>query len=391
MRSRIRVMATFVAAPLLAVGSAWRSVREHGRAVASRYGVSRARQFLDLWWLRSRHGIEPESYYLYRLHLPERRRRAEQYVQVSELDRLAHLVVYRCAADDSLVLSDKRRFTDWCAAHSFPSVGTLMQVDPDGTVNVGSGARRLPAADLFSKVTSLRSAQGARVWRHCGDSRWVDDGAALDGESLIELLRAEARTMSRPIVLQRRLVNHPALAHLTNGSLSTVRVVTLREPGGDPFVLLAACRMGVGESIADNLSQGGMAAPVDLASGRLGTAVRMNPPLYDECDVHPATAGRISGTVVPFWDDVVSLAVRAHRELPRIACVGWDVAALTGGPVIVEGNRFPSARLSQVASGVPLGDTPFVECLNRHLRASFGLVHEEPSATSRASASPTVA
>jgi len=39
--------------------------------------------------------------------------------------------------------------------------------------------------------------------------------------------------------------------------------------------------------------------------------------------------------------------------------------------VLVEGNREPSSRISRAASGFPLGETPFVACLNAHLRESL--------------------
>lgn len=371
---RLRVLADYAVAPITSAQHAWNAVRRHGAAVAERYGVSRTRQFLDQWWLGARHGITPDSYYLYRLHLPDRRPRADQYVQVSELDRLLHLLVVRTSGDPTRILADKSRFYDWCAHNELAYAESLVEVSPDGAVRVSTGHGELPPVDLFSKVTTLRSAQGARAWRRLDDGRWDDgSGQPLDAAELIEALHADARALGRPIVVQRRLSNHPALLHLTNGALSTIRVATIREPGGEPFVLSAGYRMGVGAAIADNLSQGGMAAPVDVATGELGCAVRMNPPLYDECDEHPTTGRRISGTIVPFWDDVVSLTVRAHSALPRMAFVGWDVAVLADGPVLVEGNRFPSARLSQVASGIPLGETRFLPLFDRHLRASFGL------------------
>lgn len=163
------------------------------------------------------------------------------------------------------------------------------------------------------------------------------------------------------------------MAPLTGGGLATMRVVTARPPGGEPALVMAALRMPVGDTAADNFATGGIAAPIDMATGRVGRAVRNNGPVYDEYDVHPTTGARIAGTVVSRWTEVVALVLRAHRALPTLPVVGWDVAVGEDGPILVEGNKFPSARLSQVASGIGLGDTPFVQWFNAHLERSLGV------------------
>lgn len=371
--ARLRGRLARRARAVLAVRHALAGVLANGGAVSRRYGVSLARQFIDQWQMRARFGIDAETYYLFRLHLPDRRVRAAAFLPIAPLDRLMRLAAKRSAPEAVRVVSDKRRFAAWCDTHGFPSVASVLEIDERGELTHG-GTEDLPRADLFAKVSNLRSAQGARAFRYLPGGTWEDDrGVQMSAEALVGSLRADARQQQRPILLQRRLSNHVALRHLTNGALSTIRVLTLREPDGEPIVLLAAFRMGVGRSIADNLSQGGMASPVELATGRLRVAVRMNAPLFDECDEHPDTRRRISGTIVPYWDALVALATRAHAALPGIAIIGWDIAVTDDGPILVEANIAPSARPSQVASGTPLGETCLVDYLDRHLRRSFGM------------------
>jgi hypothetical protein len=86
---------------------------------------------------------------------------------------------------------------------------------------------------------------------------------------------------------------------------------------------------------------------------------------------HPDTGARIEGTLLPWWEESLTLALRAHRGMRSIACVGWDVALTAGGPVLVEANWAPGARLAQAPSGIPLGDTNVLRYLDAHMRRSF--------------------
>lgn len=380
--ARLKMLAALAAAPLLSFRHSWRSVRSHGVAVEARYGVSRINQFFDQWRLRWHYGIAPEMYYLYRMHLPDRRSHAHQFVQVDELTRVTRLVVARCCADDASILADKRRFAQWSQDNELRGVETLIEFEPDGKV-LRSAA--LPKENLFAKMADGAYGSGAQMWTYVPGGNWTgQDGITRNEDELLDAMRALSISTRRPFLLQRCLANHQALRHLTTGALATIRILTIREPAGDPFVLMAAQRMPLCSTVVDNLEQGGMASPVDLETGQLGVAVRMNSPLFDECDRHPVTGKRISGTVIPFWRDVLSLVLRGHRSLPRMPMIGWDVAVLDDGPVLIEGNRFPSPRVNQVAGGVPLGETSLVACLNQHLAASFGLRLEDVGSPSTA-------
>lgn len=172
------------------------------------------------------------------------------------------------------------------------------------------------------------------------------------------------------LILQPCLRNHRELMDLTPGALCTVRLITGRMPGEAVTALLGVYRMPVGQNVADNFEMGGLAAAIDVEQGVLGAAVRKDPRfLVAEIDVHPDTGARIHGRRIPFWDEVMGLALRAHEAAGQIAVIGWDIAITDHGPVFVEGNRYPGSRLSQMPTGVPLADTAMVPLLNAHMRA----------------------
>ena len=89
----------------------------------------------------------------------------------------------------------------------------------------------------------------------------------------------------------------------------------------------------------DNLSAGGIGALVDKDSGMVtGPAYYMNP-FAEPTDRHPETDQRIEGVKIPWFNEVKQLVVRSSERVPKVRSVGWDVAILPDGPVIVEGNN----------------------------------------------------
>ena len=106
-------------------------------------------------------------------------------------------------------------------------------------------------------------------------------------------------------------------------------------------------------------------SPIDRESGILGPSRKVSPvsPLIDR---HPDTGELIVGTRVPYWDEVVSLCLRAHNEFPPLAVIGWDVAVTRDGPMFVEGNPMPGPGGMQRLFG-PQGDRRLAEVLIAHL------------------------
>jgi hypothetical protein len=327
-------------------------------------------QWLHMLWLGLRRGLDPESYYRFWLFKSDRRRRAHKYIQQHEAGLLYRVLAVRDAIDDFHLTEDKRLFERWCREHAIPSVQTVAEFDEGALVAAGAfGA--LPGRDLFSKPVDSFGGAGAQRWRYSAGGAWYGtDGQMYDRSSLLDTLAAQSH--GRAIVLQVCLENDPRLAHLTSGALCTVRIVTIRPPEGGPELVCAVYRMPTGGNSTDNFSGAGLAAPVHLGSGRLGPAVRSDPRLViAPVARHPDTGAAIEGTSLPWWQEAGALSLAAHSKLRAMACVGWDVALTAAGPVLVEANWAPGARLAQAPSGVPLGETNFMRYLDAHLRRSF--------------------
>jgi Sugar-transfer associated ATP-grasp len=167
----------------------------------------------------------------------------------------------------------------------------------------------------------------------------------VDGERFdTERLGAVIREQRGGFLVQERLFNHPDIAALGLPSLATLRVLTYGA-GDDIRIARAALKFPVGRKGVDNYHAGGIAAPVDLESGRVGPGVDASG--MEWLSSHPETGQRFEGLIVPHWNEVLTQARRAAMSMPEFRCVGWDIAVTPGGVIILEGNSVWATELVQ--------------------------------------------
>jgi glutathione synthase/RimK-type ligase-like ATP-grasp enzyme len=104
--------------------------------------------------------------------------------------------------------------------------------------------------------------------------------------------------------------------------------------------------------------------------------------------VHPDTGEQIKGRVLPFWEEAKRLAAEAHRAFADRVVVGWDIAILEDGPILIEGNGNPDMDIIQRFMRVGLRRHRFGELLAYHLqqrlRGSDAAFHAPQSASTSA-------
>ena len=157
---------------------------------------------------------------------------------------------YSTRKPNATPLNDKKRFADHCEANGVRHVPYLLYLD-------GSETRRsLPDIDLFIKPATGRGGKGAQRWTLAGKGLFSSPSHQHVGkETLLE--RLISASAGRPLLVQPRLRAHRAFSSLSNGALSTVRVVTCLDEFGDPEVVEALFRMAQGSrSVVDNFHAG---------------------------------------------------------------------------------------------------------------------------------------
>ncbi len=152
-------------------------------------------------------------------------------------------------------------------------------------------------------------------------------------------------------ILEERVIQHPRMMDMCPTSVNTIRIATLL---GDKKqgVVYAFLRIGVGK-VMDNVDCGGMAARVDLASGKLLTVGADK--AGNTFEKHPVTGTPIVGFEVPFFHEAMDMCNVAATKVPQMRYVAWDVAVTESGPRFIEGNSFPSHAVPQFAAHYPDG------------------------------------
>ena len=137
-------------------------------------------------------------------------------------------------------------------------------------------------------------------------------------------------------IVEELINQHDSLAQFNVSSVNTIRFPSFKH--GNIIVPALPClRLGRKGNIVDNAGQGGVFVSVDVETGEIITDA------FDELGhrylCHPDTGVTFKGYVIPQWEDLLDIVVKAHLALPEDQTyVAFDFALSDKGWVVVEGN-----------------------------------------------------
>jgi hypothetical protein len=383
---RIRLLLTFLLWPFLVLTASGFLTWRNGRVVKRLAGKGVAKQFLEQIKLASTQAILPPWYYIFGLYDDARRSRAWHYLNRFETKRGVYDFLrkyYRAApapaAHDSMeVLSNKALFTARCQECGVAVVDVLMRLEDGKIIGATPDQPKLPPMDLFIKRLRGAGGKGAMRWEYLGDGRYRNHRGRMmgAGELLNDLKRL---SLERGYLVEPRLINHPEIADLSNGALTTVRIMTCRNERGDFEPIHAVFRMAQGvNTIVDNAHAGGIVATVEMTTGILGRGIDGALGLGGAGwrERHPDTGARFAGRRLPDWERALALVKQAHTlAFADMVVLGWDVGLLESGPRLIEGNKRPDVDLMQMALG-PLGNARLGELLAYNLKRALEIKYK---------------
>lgn len=344
----------------LVLGALWYTSR-NGRIIRRQYGKGIAAQLGDQIRFYFSDGVLAPWYYTFSLYDADGPRHARSLIQRFETKpALFPLLKHRKGSP----LNQKDRFAAYCASQGLRCIPILARLDGRGP------APELPDHDLFVKPTAGRGGTGAQRWDCIGPGLFVSpSGERLTRDELAARLGERSRKC--PLIVQPRLNPHHELAEITTGALPTTRIVTCLDEHGEPEAVAAMFRSSIGRNVTvDNMHAGGMGTLVDIHTGKLGRASNIGADArLGWFSAHPDTGARIEGRTLPCWDEAKALAVEAHRHFSDRVVVGWDIAILEDGPILVEGNGNPDLDILQRFMPMGFREHRFGELLAYHLRS----------------------
>ncbi len=248
-------------------------------------------------------------------------------------------------------LIDNKGFLPVLAA-AFPEVipDTFIYVMGDRLVVWRDGCASVRTRQALAAIVAERlQEKGPLVLRPLG-------GSGGSGVSLVTSVEQLARHQRErwQFILTTHLRPAAYSAAVWPDSLNTLRLYGHRSRDGGARLFRMFQRFGTRASgLIDHLPPGGLAAPVDLTTGRIGQARRYEPAAdggrrLGTIDVHPDSGVRIQGTSIPQWEELRGHIDRMVDGLSFLTYFGIDAAVTPDGLKLIEVNSLPGVRLLQL-------------------------------------------
>jgi hypothetical protein len=278
------------------------------------------------------------------------------------------------------LFDNKIALTSYLAAYGFPTIPTLaVYADKLATtaahvVRNADGLRKMLADEshypIFGKPTEgLQSLGSVGLRRYVPQTQSLEttDGRSVALDAFVSDI---IRHYADGYLFQRFASPHSAIRALCGDRLPTIRIVTLNLESG-PKVFRACWKIPAGHNIADNYwREGNLLAQIDLAQGTVLRVLSGTGLGLAHHTVHPDTKAEMIGFQIPHWGAMVATVTEAARLMQHVPLIGWDVAALESGPVIVEMNERPDFLLPQLADGRGILDAELTDFMATQKRKS---------------------
>lgn len=134
-------------------------------------------------------------------------------------------------------------------------------------------------------------------------------------------------------LVQRAVVQHPALARLNESSVNTIRLVTLLFQG-KPYILSSILRVGGPGSAVDNIGSGGYQCNIG-PDGKLLKDVFTRRNGYVEYVEENADGLRFEGYPIPSFDKAQEFVRTQACRAPHLRLIAWDLSIDEDGDVVL--------------------------------------------------------
>ena len=271
------------------------------------------------------------------------------------------------------LFDNKIAMASYLAAYGFPTIPTLAVYAENLATTVPHVARtpkelRRVLMDeanypMFGKpVEGLQSLGSVGLKRYVPQSHCLEttDGRVVALDAFVADI---VHHYAEGYLFQKFVAPHATIRTLCGERLATIRILTLN-PEGEPKVFRACWKVPAGGNVADNYwRNGNLLAQLDVARGKVLRVLSGSGLALAHHKVHPDSKAAMIGFEIPHWSAIVAMVIEAARLMRHVPLIGWDVASLDSGPLIVEMNQRPDFVLPQLADARGVLDSEFVNAM----------------------------
>lgn len=151
-------------------------------------------------------------------------------------------------------------------------------------------------------------------------------------------------------IVEPLIIQHAELLQYSPHCVNPLRIRTVYHKGNFEVISIYICFGGHNAYWANGVSSGAMVAL--NSNGQCISDVFCEMPGKDGRSQYlPDSEIPVSNIIVPGVKQAIDLALAAHKTLPQIHSIGWDVAVTDDGPIIIEGNSDYGPVTYQYISG----------------------------------------
>ncbi len=173
------------------------------------------------------------------------------------------------------------------------------------------------------------------------------DGQCGKGIEIIKVDKNNAKTIHQQLINEKRILVEEIATQINEinelhpYSINTLRIYTIKSN-----IVAAFIRIGNKKHIVDNFNNEGLAAPINIETGKINyPAIDKHDHIYE---IHPITNKKIKDLQIPKWDEVKKYIKEVSNIVPEVGYVGWDICLSNKGLMLIEGNEFPGHDIFQL-------------------------------------------
>ena len=222
--------------------------------------------------------------------------------------------------------------------------------------------------DFVIKPANGSGGNGIIVITDRVEGKWISAGGrAYDLEDIKKhisdiIFGAFSHDMMDHAIIEERIIQHEMINSICDLGLSDIRVILYKD---QPISAMARIPTSSSDGKA-NLHQGAIALGIDIETGISIHAIKDG----ESITTHPDSQKKVIGLLMPYWDEAISMAVKAAESVP-LKYLGVDIAITNTGVTMIEINARPGIEIQNA------NDRPMREQLEyaNYLESTKGLEH----------------